>query len=407
MATYPMELIDRTFALAAGVVRSVMPEGLLRELLTDGVITGIGSTLIFLPQICLLFFVIAVLEDTGYLARAAFVADRLLRPFGLPGHSFVPLLSSHACALPGIMAARTIPDARERLATILVAPFMSCSARLPVYALLTTVLFRDRPVMAGLALVGCYGLGIGAAVVSALVARRTVLRGRARPMALELPSYRWPSLRTAVVTTWDRALTFVKNAGTVILCISIVLWWLGAFPKAAAPQAAVELRERAAAVAASEPDGAAARALEEEAERLEAKHQQVQSYAGRLGRLVQPVLAPMGYDWQLSIGVIASFAAREVFVSTMAVVVAGSSDPESEGTLDRLASATRDDGRTPLLSPAVCWSLLVYYVLAMQCLPTLAMTWRETGRLRWAALQLAWMTGMAYVAATAVYQAMA
>lgn len=404
LATVPMDLIDGLFGWLGGAVKAAMPEGLLSDLLTDGVIAGIGSAVIFLPQICLLFLVIALLEDTGYLARAALVADRLLRPFGLPGHAFMPLLSSHACALPGIMATRTIPDRRERLAAILVAPFMSCSARLPVYALLSTVLFRDRPAMAALAFVGCYALGAGAGVLSALVARRTILRGQARPMALELPSYKLPSLRTALLTTYDRAMVFLRNAGTLILAISVVLWWLSAFPHVKPPAEAVELRQQAAAM--TEPEGGTAGAeLLARAERLEAKHQQVSSFAGRLGHAVQPVLAPIGADWQLSIGVLSSFAAREVFVSTMAVIVAGEGDAESEGVLDQLRTATRDDG-SPLFTPAVCWALLVYYVLAMQCLPTLAVTAREAGHVKWAALQLVWMSGLAYAAAAIVFHAL-
>ncbi len=406
IARVPMDLIDHLFAWLSGLVEHALPEGVLRDLLSQGVVGGIGATVIFLPQICLLFLLIAILEDTGYLARAAFVVDRLLRPFGLPGHAFVPLLSSHACALPGIMATRVIPDRRERLATILVAPFMSCSARLPVYALLTSVLFRDRPALAALAFVGCYALGIAAGVLSALVARRTILRGRARPMALELPSYKRPSLRTACLTTLDRAVVFLKKAGTNILAICVVLWWLGAYPRATPPPKAIELREIATQVEAGSPEGA--RALIAQAEHLEAKNQQAGSFAGRLGRLIQPVLAPIGADWQLSVGILTSFAAREVFVSTMAVVVSGETDfkskqgEERRGVLASLARATRDDG-TPVFTPAVCWALLVYYVLAMQCLPTLAVTARESGSVRWALLQLVWMSGLAFAGASMVY----
>lgn len=400
LAKYPMDWIGAGFEALAGLVAAVLPDGPLQELIAQGVVGGVGAAVVFLPQICLLFFLIALLEDTGYLARAAFVVDRLLRPFGLPGHSFVPLLSSHACALPGIMATRAIPDRRERLATILVAPFMTCSARLPVYVLVTLVLFPNRPAMAALAFVGCYALGIVAGVGSALVARRTILRGKSRPMALELPTYKRPSVRTALLTTYDRALVFLKKAGTNIMAICIVLWWLGAYPHTAPPARAVELREQAAALAPADP---ARESLESEADRLTRQSAKAGSFAGRIGKAIQPVFAPLGYDWQLTVGVVTSFAAREVFVSTMAVVVAGEEDAESQGVLDKIAAARRDDG-SPLFTRAVGWSLLVYYVLAMQCLPTLAVTAKEAGGLKWALLQLAWMSVVAYVSAMVVYQ---
>lgn len=404
LATYPMDWIDALFAHLGGLVERALPDGFVRDLLGQGVVAGVAGVVVFLPQICLLFFLISLLEDTGYLARAAFVIDRLLRPFGLPGHAFVPLLSSHACALPGIMATRAIPDRRQRLATILVAPFMTCSARLPVYVLVTSLLFPRRPALAAGAIVAAYALGATAGVLSALVARRTILRGPSRPMALELPTYKWPSIRTALITTWDRALVFLKNAGTNILAICIILWWLGAYPRVPPPDDARALREQAALVQPTDPDAAAE--LTDRAERLEASHASANSFMGRIGRAVHPIFAPLGYDEQLTIGVLASFAAREVFVSTMAVVVAGREDAQDEGVLRTISSARRADGVTPIFTQATCWSLLVYYVLAMQCLPTLAVTAREAGGVKWALLQLAWMSGIAYLAALAVYQAL-
>lgn len=408
LAQYPIGWIEAIFEMATAAIKGIMPEGILRDLLADGVVQGVGATVVFLPQICLLFFLISLLEDTGYLARAAFVMNRVLRPFGLPGHSFVPLLSSHACALPGIMATRAIPDRRERLATILVAPFMTCSARLPVYVLLIGVLFPEQPARAALAFVGCYALGIVAGVGSALLARRTILRGQSRPMALELPSYKVPSLRTALMATWDRALVFLKKAGTVILMICIVLWWLGAYPHVDPPEEAVRLREAAAAMAGQEPaaegEEGAAEELLARADEIEARHAAASSFIGRIGRVVQPVFEPLGYDWQLTVGVLSSFAAREVFVSTMAVVVAGTDDAEDQTVRQRLVTATRGDGVTPVFTPAAAWSLLVFYVLAMQCLPTLAVTARESGSAKWALLQLAWMSAVAYGAAFVAYR---
>ncbi|MBL0921549.1 MAG: ferrous iron transporter B, partial [Phycisphaerales bacterium] len=235
LATHPMGWIESLFGVLGGAVEAAVPPGIVQDLLANGVVAGVAGVLVFLPQICLLFFLISLLEDTGYLARAAFVMDRALRPFGLPGHAFVPLLSSHACALPGIIATRAIPDPRERLATILVAPFMTCSARLPVYVLATSLLFPDRPLMAALAFVGAYALGVAAGVLSALLARRTILRGASRPMALELPTYKRPSLRTAAMATWDCAVLFLKTAGTNILATCVILWWPGAYPRVAPP----------------------------------------------------------------------------------------------------------------------------------------------------------------------------
>ncbi len=415
LARLPMDLLDSVFGAVAGWLKGLLPAGILADFITDGVVTGIGATVIFLPQICLLFFLISLLEDTGYLARAAFVTDRLLRPFGLPGHAFVPLLSAHACALPAIMSCRAVPDPKQRLATILVAPFMTCSARIPVYALLTSMLFRDRPGLAALAFVGCYLLGILAGVLSALLARRTVLRGKSRPMALELPSYKRPSLRTALTTTLERGLVFVRSAGTNILAVCIVLWWLGNFPHVQPPQRATELRDRALLITPADgmslTQGQKQRydELNLEADRVERSHSKASSFLGRAGTAVAPVFAPIGYDWRLTIGVLASFAAREVFASTMAVVVAGedvkgSEVAENPGIRDRLATATRDDGKTLVFTPATSWSLLVFFVLAMQCLPTLVVTARESGNVKWALLQLVWMSGVAYIAAFGVYR---
>lgn len=409
----------------SGLVRHVLPEGFIADLMAGGVVSGIGATVVFLPQICILFFLISLLEDTGYLARAAFVMDRVLRPLGLPGHSFMPLLSSHACALPGIIACRAIPDRRERLATILVAPFMTCSARLPVYVMMAGILFAGRPLMAALAFVGCYALGIAAGCVSALIARRTILRGPSRAMALELPTYKLPSLRTAAVMTIDRGVMFMKKAGTIILAICIVLWWLGAFPRVEPPAAVQEARAAAERVRAGEESAAdalrlfvpefagepaqaeeAADAIEARADAIEATDAKARSYIGRMGRSVQPIFAPLGFDWQLSVGVLTSFAAREVFVSTMAVIVTGSEDAEDQGVLDAIAGATRDDGVTPVFTPAVSWAVLVFYVLAMQCLPTLAVTARESGHVKWALLQLVWMSVLAYGAAALTFALM-
>ena len=398
LAAVPMDLIDSTFATLNGLVRESLPDGAIRDLLTDGVIGGIAGTAVFLPQICFLFFLISLLEDTGYLARAAFVMDRFLNRFGLPGHAFVPLLTSHACALPGIMSTRLIPDPRDRLLTILVAPFMSCSARLPVFVLLTSLLFAGRPMLAGIAFAGCFMLGAGVAFLSALLFSNSVLKGRARPMILELPAYQIPSIRNALLTARDQGLSFLKTAGTVIMAICVVMWWLSAYPKVAPPPEAVALRAQAAAVDVTPEQ---AQALEAQASDLEARAQQSGSIAGRVGRAIQPVFAPLGYDWQLTAGLLTSFVAREVFVSTMAVL-AGVGDDENR-VIHGVRTMKRDDGR-PVFTPATAASALVFFVLAMQCLPTLAVTRRETGTVKWAALQLGYMSSVAYAAAFIVFQ---
>jgi ferrous iron transport protein B len=347
-----------------------------------------------------LFFLLSILEDTGYLARAAFVIDRVVCRFGLPGQAFVPLLSSHACALPGIMATRLIPDRRDRLATILVAPFMSCTARMPVYVLLTSMLFVDSPWLAGLAFAGCYILGGVAALLSAFIARRTILPGRSRPMMLELPDYRVPSLRTALLTTWDRAFVFLRNAGTIIMGISIVMWWLSAYPHAGELPEVTELNDRAALVATTDPG--AAEQLLAEGETLQTRAQQEQSFAGRLGAAVQPVFAPIGLDDKLTVAVLTSFLAREVFVSTMVVLLGTGEDIEDRGVVQEIRNAQRPDG-SRLFNPPTAAALLVFFVLAMQCLPTLAVTRRESGSWKWAGLQFAWMSGLAYVLAAGTY----
>jgi ferrous iron transport protein B len=401
LATIPMDLIETTFAMLGDAVRSAFAPGPIRDLLTDGVIGGVAGTVVFLPQICLLFFLISLLEDTGYLARAAFVMDRVLHRFGLPGHAFVPLLTSHACALPGIMSARLIPSRRDRLATILVAPFMSCSARLPVYVLLTSLLFADRPALAGLAFAGCYVLGGTVALLTAWMLGRSVIPGRALPMVLELPSYKRPSMTNAVLAAKDQGVAFIKTAGTTIMAICVVMWWLSAYPRVETPVEAVALRSEAALAGVSAEH---ATALATQADVIEARASQQGSFAGQIGRAVQPVFAPLGYDWQLTVSVLTSFLAREVFVSTLSVLVGGGGDADvDEGVIDRIRTMTRDDG-TPVFTPATAASALIFFVLAMQCLPTLVVTRKETGSWRYPALQLGYMSGLAYVMALAVYQ---
>ena len=399
LAAIPMDLIDVWFGSLGGWVGGMLPDGAIKDLLVDGVIAGVGGTVIFLPQICLLFFLLALLEGTGYLARAAFVIDRLLRPFGMSGHAFVPLLSSHACAIPGIMATRAIPDRRDRLAAILIAPFMSCTARIPVYVLLIGILFPDQPGIQAIAFTGCYVLGALGGLLTSLIARRTILRGKSRPMALELPSYRIPDLKSALLLTLDRGTVFLKKAGTLIVAISIVLWWLDAYPQYEEPV----LREYIYDTEGDEMhilQGEATNSLRQQ--EYEIKLATQKSFLEKIGSTVQPVFAPLGYNDELTVGVLASFAAREVFVSTMAVQVAGTDDVEDETVLESIENATRDDG-SPIFNAPTAWSLLVFYVFASLCLPTTVVTAKGSGGWRWALLQLGWMSFVAYAGACIAY----
>ncbi|MCS6771812.1 MAG: ferrous iron transport protein B [Kiritimatiellae bacterium] len=407
LASVPMDMIDHLFATIGNLVARVVPPGDLQSLLVNGVIGGVGGILVFLPQICILFFFLALLEDTGYLARAAFVMDRLMRRIGLPGKAFVPLLSAHACAIPAIMATRVIEDRRDRLVTILVAPLMTCSARIPVYTMVIALLFPDKPGLAAATFLGAYGVGIIAGILSAFLLKRTILPGETRPLVIELPNYRMPSLRTALLHTYDQARMFVKQAGTLILMISVILWAMATYPKSDPPAEALQLREQAAALnAAGQMDKAAE--LEREATFQEEQYALAHSLAGRIGHWIEPLIEPLGFNWQIGIGIVSSFAAREVIVSTLAVVYGvGADRAEEEPTslYDTLRQARRADG-SPVFTTATCFSLLVFYILAAQCLPTQAVTRKETGSWKWAALQLGYMSVLAYTAAWATYQAL-
>jgi ferrous iron transport protein B len=384
LAELPMKAIESAVAQAGAHVARRLPAGDVNGFVVDGVLAGVGGVLVFLPQVCLLFFLLSLLEDSGYLARAAFVVDRWMSRVGLPGKAFVPMLSAHACAVPALMSARVIEDRRDRLVTILVVPLLTCSARLPVYAMVTALLFTGRPLLGGLVFAAAYGLGIAAALATAWIFKRTLLRGDSRPLLLELPTYKRPSLRTAALAAADRGAVFLRKAGTVILVLSTAMWALSTYPRLP------EARLRAAS-----PDTAAAQRLE-------------YALAGRIGKAVEPVFRPLGFDWRIDVGVLSSFAARETLVSTLSVVFAvgdGAAEAGSTGLRDTLRAQRRPDG-TPLFGVPTACSLLVFFTLAMQCLATLAVTRRETGSWRVAALQLAYMTGLAYTAALVTYQSL-
>ncbi|HSA03008.1 MAG TPA: ferrous iron transporter B, partial [Candidatus Paceibacterota bacterium] len=402
IAAVPMDWIDAMFAGVGAWLNARLPESEWRDLLVQGILGGVGGVLVFLPQICILFFCLTLLEDTGYLARAAFAMDRFMHKAGLPGQAFVPLLSAHACAIPALMATRVIADNRDRLVTILITPLMSCSARIPVYSMLAALLFPREPAKAALVFTGAYALGLGIALAMAFAFKKTLLQGEAAPLLMELPALKWPSLRTALLTVTDRALLFARKAGGVILLVSILLWTLSTYPKCEPPLEAHALQQQAEA-AMAHGDLAGAEELEARANRITSHHALAQSAAGRLGKIIEPGLRPLGFDWQIGIGILSSFAAREVIVSTLSVIYGMGEEVENLSALsDSLRQATRPDGH-PVFTPATSASLLVFFVIAMQCLPTLAVTRRETNSWKWPLFQLFYLSALAYLASFVVY----
>ncbi len=397
-ASLPMDLLEKGFGSIGDLVKAEMPPGILTDLIADGIIAGVGGVVVFLPQILLLFLFISLLEDSGYMSRAAFLLDKLMSRVGLHGKAFLPLISSFACAIPGIMATRTIESRRDRFATILIAPFMSCSARLPVYTLMIGAFFGGQYVfgfisIGALLMLIMYAIGIIAAVATAFVLKRTVLKAPPPPFLMELPPYRLPNLRTVFQNMITRAWLFLKRAGTVILAISIILWALMYFPRSDEKPAA---GGQYAVSSISDGDNVAV----PESEQL--KH----SYAGMLGHAIEPVIQPLGFDWKIGVALIASFAAREVLVSTLSIIynVGKDENEESETLIAAVRDAKKDDG-SPTWTPLVALTLMVFFVLAMQCMSTLAVVRRETNSWTWPLFMLAYMTGFAYVAALITYQA--
>jgi ferrous iron transport protein B len=442
LATPIMEGIEAAIGWLSNITTSRMSDGPLKALLTDGIFAGVGAVIVFVPQIALLFLFLAVLEDSGYLARAAFLMDRLLAKVGLHGKSFIPLLSSFACAIPGIMATRTIEDRRDRMATIFIAPFMSCSARLPVYTLLIGTFFAAYSawIQAGIML-SLYALGILAAVFTAWIFKRTFLKGPPQTFILELPTYKVPQLSQITRQVWFNTSKFLTKAGTTIFCLSVILWAMTYYPRLAdsehnAIQAEVLsarefLRDQASrtpheAFSGSPPFAKvplhrrSVRGVEiltagdqvfyapvgddkKIIEQIEASEQLRNSTAGRIGHFIEPAIKPLGYDWKMGIGLVGAFAAREVFVSTMAITY-GAGDTDN---IESLSSAMRADhyadGR-PVWTPLVAISLLVWFVLAMQCMSTLAIVRRETGGWKWPLFMLAYMNGLAYIVSLLIFQ---
>lgn len=371
-----MDLIDAGIGAVAGAVEGALPPGLLTDLIAHGVIEGVGAVVVFLPQILILFFFINLLEDVGYMARAAFLMDRIMGWVGLQGRSFVALLSSNACAIPGVMATRSIPSPQDRLATILVAPFMTCSARLPVYTLLIAAFVPKRPLVGPLdtqggALLALYVIGAFTALGAAWVWRHTALKGDILPFYMELPPYRFPTWRNVLLQMWDRASIFMKRAGRIILPAAVILWVTLSFPRLEVPA------------------GTPARTA--------ASLQLENSFAGRFGRAVEPVFAPLGFDWKVDVAVFASLAAREVVVSTLAQIYAVEGGEEDAGGV---VDAFRRN-----LEPAAAFALLAFFLFALQCLSTLAVIARETNGWKWPAVAFGYMFVLAYAAGWAAHHA--
>jgi ferrous iron transport protein B len=409
------------------LVASTLPEGPIHDLWTDGIVAGVGAVVVFVPQIALLFLFISIMEDSGYLARAAFLMDRLLSKVGLHGKSFIPLLSSFACAIPGIMATRTIESRRERLATIFIAPFMSCSARLPVYTLLIGTFFATfSPAARGGIMLALYGIGILAAVVTALGFKLKSKTRYAQSFILEMPSYKVPQPSQVARQVWTNSWAFLAKAGTTIFCLSVILWGMMYYPRL--PAAGLKLAQDEAVTSTFAQltgelgsfDGLPARyqhlannggtdeiyvkieeAIRDDvAQSMQLRH----SIAGRIGHLIEPVIKPLGFDWKMGVGLVGAFAAREVFVSTMGIVYSvGDDDSDTEPLSSRMLTDTYPDGRK-VWTPLVAVSLLVWFSLAMQCMSTLAIVRRETGTWRWPLFMLAYMNALAYMACLAVYQ---
>ncbi|MCR5887751.1 ferrous iron transport protein B [Hymenobacter sp. J193] len=397
-ASYPMDLIDRGIAFINSLIQTNF-DGPLINLLTEGVLAGLGGVLMFVPQIALLFAFIAVLEETGYMARVTFMMDKIMRKFGLNGKSVVPLISGVACAVPAIMSARTIENWKDRIITIFVTPLMSCSARIPIYTVLIGLVVPDEPVLGifnlrGIALMGLYLLGFFAAIFSAL-AMKLLLKTKERSyFIMEFPVYRWPRWKNVGITIVEKVKTFMFQAGKVIVAISVMLWVLASFgPGQTLEKAEAQVRQQAAAQGrpAAETD------MQVAAIRLE------NSYAGVFGRALEPAIRPLGFDWKIGIALLTSFAAREVFVGTISTIYSVGQDADMRTVQQKLALAKDVDGQ-PFFTTARSASLLVFYVFAMQCMSTLATTYRETKGWKWPMLQMVYMTGLAYFSALLVYQ---
>lgn len=398
-ASIPMDYIDAQFVRLSNWSAQMLPSGLLSKLLTQGLIPGIGGVLVFVPQIAILFFFIALLEESGYLSRVVFIMDRLMRPFGLNGKSVVPLLSSVACAIPGIMSARTISDWKERLITILVAPFMSCSARIPVYTLLINLVVPKTYIagilnLQGLVLFGLYALGIVFALGTAVILKVFIKSKEQGYHLMELPEYKAPRLQNVLYTVFEKVKVFVLDAGKIIVAISVLLWGLATFGPASR-----DLKLKALQSSSKYQQANVQKQQEQQSALLLSE-----SYIGHFGRFIEPAIQPLGYDWKIGVALLSSFAAREVFVGSLATIYAVGDDTDNQKRLIQKLRAEKNTAGEPIYSLATGLSLLIFYVFAMQCMATLAVVRRETNSWRWPLIQLVFMGVVAYTCALIVYQ---
>ncbi|MDB6040749.1 MAG: iron transporter, partial [Verrucomicrobiales bacterium] len=413
-ARLPMDLLQNGVGWFGERVSRLLGPGDLQSLLVDGIIAGVGAVVVFLPQICLLFLFIGLLEDTGYMARAAFLMDRMMSKVGLHGKSFIPMLSSFACAIPGIMATRTIETPKDRLVTILVAPLMSCSARLPVYTLLIAACIPDRRILgffklAGLTMLAMYLLGIVMALLMAWLFKKTLLRGETPLLIMELPPYKRPVPKVVLRHMWDRSQLFLKRAGTVILGISILLWFMATYPRNSQLEAHYKaerslLEQNLPKVG---PEKTTAETKLNQLDKEQSGERLRHSFAGKLGRLIEPAIAPLGFDWKIGIGIIASFAAREVFVSTMSTVYNVGESQDSDASRQTIAQTLREQTRpngAKLFTPLLAVTLMVFYVFALQCVSTVAIVRRETNSWKWPVFQWVYMGVLAWGLAFVTYQ---
>ncbi|WP_192349455.1 ferrous iron transport protein B [Algoriphagus sp. Y33] len=401
-ASVPMDMIDGFFAELSGWVSGLLPEGPLSSLITEGIIPGIGGVVIFIPQIAMLFGFLAILEDTGYMSRVVFLMDRWMRPFGLHGKSIVPLVSGVACAIPGVMAARNIGNWKEKIITIMVTPLMSCSARLPVYIILIGLVVPDEFIfgifnLQAVALLGLYLLGVVGVFFTALLLKYILKTEEKSFLMVELPTYRAPRWLDVLLTMYNKSKTFVFEAGKVILAISVVLWVLASYgPPERMDAIRAESEEKLAQATAEEIP-----VIENETSSLLLEN----SFIGIMGRAIEPVIKPLGYDWKIGIALITSFAAREVFVSTIATIYSIGADTEDELTIrEKLNQQINPDTGEKVYNKATAFSLMVFYAFAMQCMSTLAVVYRETKGWKWPLIQTVYMTALAYFSALLVYQ---
>ena len=401
-AELPMDLIDTLFAVTSDYVGSVLPSGVLSNLIVEGIIPGIGGIMIFIPQIAILFAFIAVLEESGYMARVVFLMDKIMRKFGLNGKSVVPLMSGVACAIPAIMATRTIDNWKERTITIFVTPLMSCSARLPVFTILIALIVPNQRALGffnlqGLALMGMYLLGFLAAIFSAWLMKLLIRIKERSYLIMELPTYRIPKWSNVGYTILEKTKAFVFEAGKIIMAISVILWVLASYgPGDSVSNARESVIEQSKNLRLTE------QGLQDRIAAYKLEH----SYAGLVGKAIEPVIKPLGYDWKIGIALITSFAAREVFVGTMATIysIGSTSDEDASTIKERMRAEINPDTGDPRFTPAVGFSLLVFYAFAMQCMSTIAIVYRETKGWKWPMLQLAYMTSLAYISAFTVFQ---